>query len=335
MRFVYALLLSMVCEQVVPTAGDIKKIEIAGFAQGTSYHVTYYAPDSLVKKSQVDSILLVIDSSMSLYKPWSCINRFNQSGKGMIIDQHFANVIEKSIEVWKESEGIFDITVQPLVKAWGFGAKTVKKYPRKSTIKKLLKCVGTNKLTLSGNYLTKTKPCVTVDVNGIAQGYSVDLVAGFLKANNITNYIVEIGGEIRTEGKKPDGSQMKIGIEAPGDYEDEISVIQKVIEIENCAVTTSGSYRKFHESDGKKFSHIIDAKTGYPVQNEMISVTLVAKDAITADAYDNVLMTLGVKKGLEFVEARADMAAYFIYKTSDGKIADTASRRFVKLIRDL
>lgn len=334
MRFICILLLSVVWTHVVPPVNDIKKIEIAGYAQGTTYHVTYYAADSLVKKHQVDSILLVIDSSMSLYKPWSCINRFNQSQHGIAIDTHFANVIEKSVEVWKASGGVFDITVQPLVKAWGFGAKTVRKYPRKSAIKKILRCVGTDKLSLSGNYLAKTKPCVTVDVNGIAQGYSVDLIAGFLKANNLTDYIVEIGGEIKTEGKKPDGSKMKIGIEAPGNYEDEMSLIQKVITIENAAVTTSGSYRKFHESNGKKFSHIIDAKTGYPIQNEMISVTLVAKDAITADAYDNVLMTLGVKKGLAFVESRPDLAAYFIYKTSDGKIADTASSRFVGLISE-
>ncbi|MGN6436256.1 MAG: FAD:protein FMN transferase [Agriterribacter sp.] len=334
MRFICILLLSVVWTHVVPPVNDIKKIEIAGYAQGTTYHITYYAADSLVKKRQLDSILLVIDSSMSLYKPWSCINRFNQSQHGIAIDAHFANVIEKSVEVWKASGGVFDITVQPLVKAWGFGAKTVRKYPRKSAIKKILRCVGTDKLSLSGNYLAKTNPCVTVDVNGIAQGYSVDLIAGFLKANNITDYIVEIGGEIKTEGKKPDGSKMKIGIEAPGNYEDEMSLIQKVITIENAAVTTSGSYRKFHESNGKKFSHIIDAKTGYPIQNEMISVTLVAKDAITADAYDNVLMTLGVKKGLAFVESRPDLAAYFIYKTSDGKIADTASSRFVGLISE-
>ena len=136
MRFICILLLSVMGMYVVPPVNDIKKIEIAGYAQGTTYHVTYYAADSLVRKYQVDSILLVIDSSMSLYKPWSCINRFNQSQHGIAIDTHFANVIEKSVEVWKASDGVFDITVQPLVKAWGFGAKTVKKYPRKSAIKK-------------------------------------------------------------------------------------------------------------------------------------------------------------------------------------------------------
>ncbi|MBX2924596.1 MAG: FAD:protein FMN transferase [Chitinophagaceae bacterium] len=318
----------------VSTDDDIKKIEITGFAQGTTYHITYYATDSTVKKYQVDSILQVIDNSMSLYKPGSNINRFNQSPGGIEIDTHFVQVINKSVEVWKESGGIFDITIQPLVKAWGFGAQSVKKYPGKRAVKKLLKCVGTDSILLTGNFLSKTKPCITVDVNGIAQGYSVDVIAGFLKAHAITSYVVEIGGEIKTEGKKPDGSKMKIGIEAPGNYENEPAVMQKVITLENAAVTTSGSYRKFHENRGKKFSHTIDAKTGLPVQNEMISVTVMAKDAMTADAYDNVLMALGVKRGLEFIEARKDMAAYFIYKTNDGTIADTASTRFLSLITD-
>jgi len=201
-------------------------------------------------------------------------------------------------------------------------------------VRTLLKCVGSDKLSLKGNYLSKRKPCITVDVNGIAQGYSVDVIAAFLETHGISVYIVEIGGEIRTKGKKPDGTKMKIGIEAPGNYENEPSVMQKIVALENTAITTSGSYRKFHESDGKKFSHIIDAKTGFPVQKEMISVTVVANDATTADAYDNVLMALGVKKGLAFVEARKDMAAYFIYKNPDGTISDTASSRFIPLINE-
>ena len=125
---------------------------------------------------------------------------------------------------------------------------------------------------------------------------------------------------------------MKIGIEAPGDYVFESPVMQKIISIDEGAVTTSGSYRKFHESNGKKFSHIIDPKTGYPIQNDLVSVTVFAPDAITADAYDNVLMAMGLQKALAFAEQREDLAAYFIYKNKEGKIADTASSRFYKLM---
>ena len=307
-------------------------IQMNGFAQGTTWHITYYAKDSIVRKGQVDSILNRIDSSLSIYKPFSLISRFNASKKGIVIDDHFAAVVAKSIEAWQQSDGMFDITVQPLVQAWGFSAKPVKKYPDSAKVRSLLQCIGTDKIKLEGRRLIKTKPCITIDVDGIAQGYSVDVVANFLEQQHITDYVVEIGGEISVKGrKKPGNEKMKIGIEAPGDYVFESPVIQKIIVIDEGAVTTSGNYRKYHESNGEKFSHTIDPRSGYPTKNELISVTVFARDAITADAYDNVLMTLGLKKALIFTEQRKDIAAYFIYKTPNGTIADTASSRFYGL----
>lgn len=309
----------------------VQKIQLSGHAQGTTWHITYYASDSIVKKNVIDSILSVLDSSMSIYKPYSLITRFNHAQKGVTLDKHFEKVIAKSIEVWKESGGLFDITVMPLVEAWGFGAKKVSQYPDAAKVRALLRCVGTDKLRLQDNYLFKKTPCITIDVNGIAQGYSVDVVADFLESKRIADYIVEIGGEIRIKGRKPGNEKMKIGIEAPGDYTVDIPVMQKVIALGSGGITTSGSYRQYHESNGKKFSHNIDPRTGYPSQNELISVTVYAADAMTADAYDNVLMTMGLEKGLQFVERRKDMAAYFIYKKSDGSIADSASTTFKRL----
>lgn len=310
----------------------VQKIQLSGYAQGTTWHITYYAADSIVRKRSVDSILSVLDSSMSIYKPYSLISRFNRAKKGITPDKHFEKVIAKSMEVWKASGGLFDITVMPLVEAWGFGAKKVTQYPDAAKVRSLLRCVGTDKLRLKNNYLFKKTPCITIDVNGIAQGYSVDVVADFLESRQITDYLVEIGGEIRVKGRKPGNEKMKIGIEAPGDYTVDIPVIQKVIALDSGGITTSGSYRQYHESNGKKFSHNIDPRTGYPSQNELISVTVYAADAMTADAYDNVLMTMGLEKGLQFVEGRKDMAAYFIYKKNDGSIADSASTAFKQLI---
>ncbi len=313
-------------------SNDLLKIQMSGFAQGTTWQVTYYAADSAVKQLQVDSILTRLDSSLSIYKPFSLVSRFNASKKGIVIDDHLAAVVHKSIETWRESGGLFDITVQPLVQAWGFSAKPVKKYPDSARVRSLLACVGTDKIKLKGNRLVKAKPCITVDVDGIAQGYSVDVVANFLEQHGISDYIVEIGGEIRVRGRKQPGNiKMKIGIEAPGNYAFEAPVIQKIIMVNEGAVTTSGNYRKFHESNGKKFSHTIDPRTGYPTQNDLVSVTVFAKDAITADAYDNVLMTMGLQKALAFTEQRQDISAYFIYKTANGNIADTASSRFYSL----
>lgn len=307
---------------------EIQKIQLTGNAQGTTYQVTYYAADSLLTRKQVDSLFAVMDSSMSLYKPGSLINRFNQSPVGIDIDAHLGKVVSRSLSISRETDGLFDITVQPLVKAWGFGNKNVTRYPNRRKVRSLLKCVGIDNISLSGSFLNKTKPCITIDVNGIAQGYTVDLIADFLENHAAQNYIVEVGGEIRVKGKKPDGSLMKVGIEAPGNYENEPSVIQKIIALQNGAITTSGNYRKFHESKGKKFSHTIHPKTGYPIQNELVSVTVIAPTAMDADGYDNVLMALGLEKAMEFVEQKKDLAAYFIFKNPDGTISDSASNRF-------
>ncbi len=307
-----------------------QKIFIEGTAQGTTYHITYYAADSIVRKAQIDSIFKALDQSLSIYQPTSNISRFNKASKRLKIDHHLATVVRRSLEVWKDTEGLFDITVQPLVKAWGFGVKPVDQYPDSSAIAAILPCVGTEKISLQGNRLIKQKRCVTIDVNGIAQGYSVDVIANFLQANALTTYIVEVGGEIRIKGKKPDGSPMKIGIEAPDFANNRTQIMQRIISMEEGAVTTSGNYRKFHESKGTRINHIIDPVTGFPINNELISVTLMAPDAITADAYDNALMSMGLAKAMEFVESREDLAAFFIYKNKEGTISDTASSRFQK-----
>ncbi|OQP51247.1 thiamine biosynthesis protein ApbE [Niastella yeongjuensis] len=311
-----------------------RKIQINGKAQGTTYHITWYVKDSTIGQPQVDSILAKIDTSLSIYNPSSLITRFNDSATAVNMDAHFLNVIKKSIDTYRQTGGIFDITVQPLVQAWGFGPKKVSALPDSATIKALKDCVGSDNLLLKGATLQKLKPCIKIDVNGIAQGYSVDVVANYLEANGITNYLVEIGGEIRVKGhKQPGGEKMKIGIEAPGENDYELSMISKIVTADSGAVTTSGSYRKFYKSEGKKISHLIDPRTGYPAQNELISVTVYARDAITADAYDNALMVMGLKKALQFVEKRNDMAAHFIYRTSKGAVADTASGRFYKLLQ--
>jgi len=194
--------------------------------------------------------------------------------------------------------------------------------------------VGSQYLKLDGNQLTKLKPCVRIDVNGIAQGYSVDLISNFLEKNGIVNYIVELGGELRVSGKKQPGNEpFKIGIEAPSNSDFVSHPIEKILLIHSGAITTSGNYRKYYESKGKKISHLMNPRTGYSIKNEMISVTVYAKDALTADAYDNALMVMGLNNAMKFVEKRKDLAAYFVYRMPNGNIADTASSRFPDLIQ--
>ncbi len=311
-----------------------RKIQINGSAQGTTYHITWYATDSTFGQPQIDSILQKIDTSLSIYNPQSLISKFNESASFVTMDAHLRTVIKKSMETYRQTGGIFDITVQPLVQAWGFGPKKVDGLPDSTTIKTLKKCVGSSNLYIKGAALCRFKPCTKIDVNGIAQGYSVDVIADYLEAHGIKDYLVELGGEIRVKGhKQPGGDKMKIGIEAPGEDNFQLSMIRKIIVTDSGAITTSGSYRKFYESEGKKISHLIDPRTGYPARNELISVTVYAKDAITADAFDNALMVMGLKKALQFVEKRRDIAAHFIYRTANDAVADTASSRFYKLLQ--
>ena len=329
--FISVLLISL----SKPSSQVYIKVMLSGYAQGTTWHASYYAVDSLVKQNDIDSILLVIDSSLSIYKPYSHISAFNNSRSGALLDGHFRKVVEKSLDTYHQTHGLFDITVLPLVEAWGFGAKTPVSIPDSATIRSLKACVGSNFLQLKNNRLCKNKPCIRIDVNGIAQGYSVDVVAAFFEQRSIINYIIEIGGELRVHGKKqPLNEPFKVGIETPSDNNyDYTQLLEKILVIDSGAITTSGNYRKYHESKGKRISHLIDPRTGYSVQNELISVTVYAADGITADAYDNALMLMGVDSALKFVEQRKDLAAFFIYKSPAGAVTDTASSRFYKLIQ--
>ena len=185
-----------------------KRFTISGVAQGTTYSIIYYAEDSIVSKAMIDQQLMNLDSSLSLYKPYSRINQFNNSASGIMIDKHLLQVVKESILTYKQTNGLFDITVQPLVQAWGFGVTKTKDIPDSVTIKNILPCVNTKLLQLKGNKLSKAKPCVKIDLNGIAQGYSVDVLAALLEKHGINNYIVELGGEIRVKGRKQPSGEM-------------------------------------------------------------------------------------------------------------------------------
>ncbi|MBB5638172.1 thiamine biosynthesis lipoprotein [Pedobacter cryoconitis] len=311
---------------------DQHQYTLHGYAQGTDYTIKYSADSAIVSGSEVDSILIQIDSSMSLYKPYSLISKFNTSTKSLSIDEHFRIVMNKSFEIYKDTKGKFDVTVAPLVQAWGFGPKPITLFPDSAKIKELLKDVGMNLLQLKGKELIKTRPGITIDLNGIAQGYSVDVVADYLLRKGVKSFVVEIGGEIRMKGTKPDGSVRRIGIEGPALNENTEPQIRHVISFNEGAVTTSGNYRKYLKTGGKKISHLINPKTGYPLDNQLISVTIYAKDAITADGYDNAVMAMDVEEALAFVSARKNMEAYIIYHRRDGSVTDTLTTGFRKMI---
>lgn len=312
---------------------EYKAHQIYGFTQGTSYQITYYTKGSIIGKDQITHILGGIDSSLSIYKPYSLISQFNRSPSGLQADRHLEQVVKKSLKVTRKTDGAFDITVLPLVQAWGFGSEPIAALPDSATIRSLLRCVGMGKVRLQKRQLQKTAPCVKIDVNGIAQGYTVDVLAEFLEQKGIKNYLVEVGGEIRVKGRKlPGNEKMAIGIEGPTQNETDQSPLLKIVKLEKGAITTSGNYRKYYQSGNKRISHLIDAKSGFPIQNEMISVTVWAKDAITADGYDNALMGMGIQKALSFARRRKEIEAYFVYQKPDGSVADTATTGFYRMM---
>jgi FAD:protein FMN transferase len=326
-----ALVVGVICfiMSALRPAARPQTYRITGQAQGTTYAVAWYADRKSVNQTQIDSIFKSLDASLSIYQPGSLISRFNESAESIEMDGHLAHVVEASMRIYRETGGLSDITVYPLVRAWGFGIKAADAMPDSAAIRQLLACVGSDKLEVSGRRLSKTVPCMQIDVNGIAQGYSVDVVARFLEAHGIGNYMVEVGGEIRTKGRKLPGNEpMKIGIETPSTNEFDAPTIREVISIGNGAVTTSGSYRKFRESGGMRLSHIIDPKTGFPVQREIISATVVAREAITADGFDNALLAAGIHGAFEILRTHPEIEAYLIYRKPDGSVADTCSAGF-------
>lgn len=308
-----------------------KRFVINGYAQGTSYAIVYYHNDSIPLKNDVEFLLKQIDSSLSIYKPYSLVSRFNNNSGPIKPDQHLKFILDMSAQITRQTKGIFDITIGRLTEYWGFGASSFNNEP--GLKRQAMACKGMNKIQWSDSLLFKKDSCIKLDVNGIAQGYSVDLLATLLESHNIQNYVVELGGEIRSKGKRTTTNEsFKLAIEIPGNdiYSSSDSLLQ--IHIPDGAITTSGSYKKYKESNGKKIHHLFDARNGKPVHNEMIAVTVWAPSAVIADGYDNAIMIMGYKKGWRFIEAHPDLAALFIYRNKKGQIVAKPSSRFAAMI---
>jgi len=286
---------------------------ISGFAQGTTYSITYENSENEDYSSAIDSILKAFDRSLSIYDSTSIISRVNNDYQNVEVDDWFVDVFNKSAEVNAVSEGAFDITVGPVVKAWGFANGPVAKHDS-AHIDSLLQFVGMDKLKLEGRKVVKQFPGVKIDVNAIAQGFSVDVVCDFFENKGIKNYLVEIGGEVRGKGTNAKDILWHIGIDKPLDGNmDPGNDLQAIIEIDNKSLATSGNYRKFFVEDGVKYAHTIDPKTGFPARNTLLSATVVCDDCMTADAYATAFMVLGVDKSKELLQKLPGIEVYFVY----------------------
>ncbi len=284
-----------------------------GFTQGTTYHITYQHPAERDLQEQIDSLLRQFDRSLNSYDSTSIISSINRNIPGVRTDSMFRTVFRESARVYQVSGGAFDITLGPVIDAWGFGSGERQEVDS-ALVDSLLQYVGMDKVRLSGDTVVKYNPAVQLNVNAIAQGYSVDVVSGYLESQGCRNYMVEIGGEIRTRGVNESGNFWRIGVDRP-EYGNMVpgQQLQVIINMHNRSLATSGNYRKFYEKDGVRITHTIDPVTGYPKISRLLSVTILADECMTADAYATACMVMGVEKGKEFVEGLKDVDAYFIF----------------------
>lgn len=311
---------------------SLQTFVLSGSAQGTTYEIKYRASNSVLSDPELKALFSRVDQSLSLYNPESLICVFNRSEKEITCDAYLLAVIQKSLEVCRQSSGAFDITVKPLVDLWGFGPGGEKTIPSEADIRKFLSFSGCSKVFLSGSKLIKENKRVQIDCNGIAQGYTVDLIAGLIESKGITHYMVELGGEIRVLGLNDKELPWSIGIESSTISDMGIHPVTIVIRPGKGAVTTSGSYRNYFGKGRKKYSHIINPETGYPISNGMVSATVIAPDAITADALDNVCMVLGPEGSLQFLKKYTNVEAYLVFEMADGRLADTSTVGFNRLL---
>lgn len=290
-----------------------------GEAQGTTYSATYEQPEGIDLQKKIEKRLHEFDLSLSTYVPQSIISRINRNDQTVMTDADFEHMYKEALEVSRKTNGAFDITVGPLVKAWGFGFG--KTEPSEiPDVSKILPYVGYPKIRIENHKLLKADPRVLVDANALAQGQSSDIIAKLMEDNGCKNYMIDIGGEVVCKGVNKKGQKWQIGIDQPiDDPTNTINEIQTILSISNCGLTTSGNYRKFYYLNGKKYAHEIDPRNGYPVVHNLLSATVVAPTCIQADAYATAFMVLGVDSSLQVCKSVPGMDCYLIYTDKDGK----------------
>ncbi|MBO4451810.1 MAG: FAD:protein FMN transferase [Bacteroidaceae bacterium] len=296
--------------------GTFLKCEGAVF--GTFYHITYQYPTDL--HDSIKDVLHEVDNSLSPFNKSSVITAIN-NGTSDSTNLMFREVFTLAKTISTETYGAFDITVAPLVNAWGFGFKN-KEIVTPSLIATLLTHIGIDKVSLQDNRIIKTDSALILDCSAIAKGYGVDAVGRMLESKQISNYMVEIGGEVRVRGQNPQEKPWSIGIITPTpDPTGQNNEVEEILHITDIAMATSGNYRNFYIEGNKRYAHTIDPRTGYPVQHSILSSTVLARDCAVADAYATAFMVLGLDSAKTVLAAHPELQAYFIYSDADGNNA--------------
>ncbi len=307
-------------------------IKFSGPTQGTMFNITYCCETNY--NVEIDSLLNVFNMSLSNYNPNSLISQINRNETDSLnaMTEEFFVV---SQEVWKNTDGFFDITVAPIVNVWGFGwqRNENQQVPDSVTIDSLLQYVGSEKFVIENGKILK-QPETQFITNAIAQGMSVDFISDFFKSKGVNNFLVEIGGEVYCAGINSKGKKWRIGVDKPIEgtgYDNRENQI--IIELSDMAVNTSGNYRKFLEDGEKKYGHSINPKTGFSTENEMLSATVIYSDCIRADAYATAFMVMGHEKAMKIVESIDGMEAYFIIH-ENGETKSVESSGFDKFVSE-
>ncbi len=305
-----------------------QKMVLEGLAQGSYYAITYYDEEGRDFQQGIDSIFHAVDRSVNLWVDSSIICKVNRNEE-VVLDQIFIdnfNIAQKAAVL---SDGYFDPTISPLVAAWGFGAKNGERITENGKLIDSLKAlVDYRKVRIEDGKVIKENPAMQLDFNAVAQGYTSDLIAAYLESQGIKNYLVDTGGEIMAKGGKPDGKSWVVGIEKPAENWDSEQTVQTRVLLRDRGLVTSGSTRKYVERDGKRYSHCIDPTTGWPVDHQVLSVTVLAENAVWADALASICMVMGLEKSLPIIQDMDGVEAYYIFVNEKGELDTFATEGF-------
>ena len=307
-----------------------EKMVLQGLAQGSYYAITYYDEQNRNFQHEIDSIFHAVDMSVNLWVDSSVISKVNRNEE-VLLDDIFIDNFNIAQEAAQLSDGYFDPTISPIVAAWGFSYKHGDSITPQ-LIDSLKQLVDYRKVRIENGKVIKDNPDMTLDFNAIAQGYTSDLIAAFLANQGIKNYLVDTGGEIMARGGKPNGKPWVVGIEKPADNWDSEQVVQTRIALRDKGLVTSGSTRKYVERDGRRYSHCIDPKTGYPVEHQLLSVTVLAENSVWADALASICMVMGLEQSLPFIESMDGVEAYYIFANEKNTLETYATEGFNELL---
>ena len=300
-----------------------KKMVLQGLAQGSYYAVTYYDEQERNFQQEIDSIFHAVDMSVNLWVDSSVISKVNRNEE-VVLDDIFIDNFNIAQEAAKLSDGYFDPTISPIVAAWGFSYKHGDSITPQ-LIDSLKQLVDYRKVRIEDGKVIKENPSIQLDFNAIAQGYTSDMIASFLESRGVKDFLVDTGGEIMARGGKPNGQPWIVGIEKPADNWDSEQVVQTRIALCDKGLVTSGSTRKYVERNGKRYSHCIDPKTGYPVEHQLLSATVLAENSVWADALASICMVMGLEKSLPLIESMDGVEAYYIFANEKNELETYAT----------